>query len=243
MKALIDGDIIRYSVGFASNEDPIEYCLHSVKQMVTSILDTVHADSYTLYLTGEGNFREDIATIAPYKGNRDVAHKPIHYEAIKEYMLSHMRTEVVVGKEADDALGIEQYRAWLWFKNNPEEIHRPIDHTTIICTIDKDLNMIPGWHYNWRKNMMYFVTEDEAIKFFYTQLLTGDPTDNIKGVPKIGPKRAEKILAECKTEEDMYWAALCQYEQHYDKPLEIMTEMARLLWIWRHEDDMWEPPY
>jgi len=60
-----------------------------------------------LYLTGENNFREEVATILPYKGNR-TQDKPVHYQRIKEYLISKHHAEVIDGQEADDALSIRQ---------------------------------------------------------------------------------------------------------------------------------------
>jgi len=242
MQALIDGDIIRYSVGFAAEDDPVEYCLHSVKLLLQSIIKESGSDGYRLFLTGSGNFREQVAVTKPYKGNRDPLNKPVHYAAIKEYLVKYWNAEVVEGYEADDAMGIVQASKFM-VNGRMYMPPKEDDFCTIICSLDKDMNMIPGWHYNWRKNEKYFITEDQAIRSFYKQLLTGDSTDNIQGIPKVGPKTAEKILAEYSTEEDMYWAVLCKYSTYYDKPLEVMTEMGKLLWIWRKENDVWEPPY
>ncbi len=60
-------------------------------------------------------------------------------------------------------------------------------------SIDKDLDMIRGWHYNFIKDKKYFIDDQQAIKHFYTQILTGDRVDNIIGLRGIGPKKAEKI--------------------------------------------------
>lgn len=238
MQALIDGDIIRYSVGFAAEDDPVEYCLHSVKLLLQSIIEKSGADNYRLFLTGSGNFRESIAVTRPYKGNRDALNKPTHYEAIKDYLVNYKHAEVVEGFEADDMMGLLQMKTYYSSDISPEGWT-----DTIICSLDKDMNMIPGWHYNWRKDEKYWVTEDQAIRNFYKQLLTGDTVDNIQGIPKVGPKTADKVLAECETEEDMYWAVLCKYSGYYSRPLEVMVEMGKLLWIWRKENDIWEPPY
>ncbi len=65
---------------------------------------------------------------------------------------------------------------------------------TVICSIDKDLQQIPGNHYNFVKKEHSFVTPEEAIQNFYKQILTGDAADNIKGAKGIGPVRAGKII-------------------------------------------------
>lgn len=79
----------------------------------------------------------------------------------------------------------------------------------ILASIDKDLRQIPGQHYNWDKDEFKEVSLDEGNLFFYTQILTGDPTDGYSGCPNIGPKRAERILASAK---DVWKAIVKTYE-------------------------------
>ena len=108
---------------------------------------------------------------------------------------------------------------------------------SIICSVDKDLNQIPGWHYNFVKKEKYFVDEEQAIRTFYTQLLVGDNTDNIQGVKGIGPAKAAKILSECKNEKEMYEACVKTYNNQ-----ELLNEMAQLIYIRRVEGEEWRPP-
>jgi len=237
MLALIDMDILVYSCGFASDaeakrqgleHEPLNYCLQIVNQLIDRIVLETQADDYKGYLTGKNNYREELAVTLPYKGNRDTSHKPYWYKEIKKYLVSHHNAEIIDGMEADDKLGIE------CTKDNTN---------TVIATIDKDLRMIEGYHYNWRKGShVDHVTEAEGTKFFYTQLLTGDMTDNIQGIRGIGPKKAEKILAGCITERELYCAVGNAYAVAYDSPEEVMKEMADLLWIQKREGVLWQPP-
>jgi len=318
MRALIDGDVIRYSVGFASQKnihsvfikgeeengiaasfekkkdlnewlkenglekddvmietrveaEPVENCLHSVKLFIGSILDRVEADGYVIYLTGDGNFRDEIATIQPYKGNRDELHKPVHYDSITKYLLNKWNTEVINDMEADDAMSIEQ-TAQLADEGIPDN-----HYTSIICSIDKDLDMVPGWHYNWDNDEKYFISAAEGIRNFYKQLLIGDSTDNILGcgiketlVYKsgknkgqeyqkrvgVGAKWADQILSVCSSEEELYWAVFGAYEDRFGNDtttpsdmsiMDILMENAYLLWMVRELDEegkpiMWKPP-
>lgn len=213
------------------NVEPLENALHSMKESLQSIVESVGATSYKIYLTGEGNFRDKISVTRKYKGNRDPNHKPTHYKEIKEYLIKYWEAEIVDGMEADDKLGIEQYWDFVTFEVTPEEA------STIICSIDKDLNQIPGWHYNIAKKEKYWVAEDKAIRNFYTQLLTGDTTDNIQGMEGIGPKKAKKILDGCKTEEEMYNACVKVYDNQV-----LLNEMAQLVYIRRIEGEGWSPP-
>ena len=106
-------------------------------------------------------------------------------------MINEYDAELQVGQEADDALSIAACT---------------LGHG--IATIDKDLDGCPGWHYNWAKENIYYVTEVEANRFFYTQMLTGDSTDNIPGLFKrTGKKAMAKVkapLAELTDPADMY---------------------------------------
>ena len=87
--------------------EPVEFALGNVKTALNSILASLGTESYIGYLTGKGNWRDDFAKIRKYKGNRDEAHKPVHYAAIREYLINHWDAIVVEGEEADDAIARE----------------------------------------------------------------------------------------------------------------------------------------
>lgn len=231
IKCLIDGDIIKYSVGFAAQGEPVENCLHSVKIMINSMLKNTGSDEYVTYISGDRNFRDEVATIKEYKGTRKGI-KPEHYDDIHDYLIKYHNGCIVEDEEADDAMGIAQCRE---------------PSNTVICSIDKDMDMIPGWHYHWphhgKKATMYCVHPEEALKNFYTQLLTGDAVDNIAGCKGVGAKTADKLLNPLTSHEDLFWTTLCQYEKAYPKPYEVMLENARLLWIRRIPREIWEMPY
>jgi 5'-3' exonuclease len=63
-----------------------------------------------------------------------------------------------------------------------------------VVHIDKDLDCIVGDHYNPRREQFYKVDENSADMHYWLQMLKGDPTDNLPGLPKVGPKTAEKML-------------------------------------------------
>lgn len=233
--------------------EPEAAAIHGFRSMVERITEDCKAEACHLYLTGTDNFREQIATIAKYKGNRDDMDKPYHYETLRNYAIHQLGAEVVDGMEADDAMAIAQHAD----PNN-----------TIICTIDKDLLQVVGQKYLWNKknkdtgdtsNCFVYIDAAEGMRNFYTQLLTGDATDNIKGLSGtkqkqgIGPVKAKRLLAECSTSEEYYNACLEQYVEkygdgdvdykhwngeHYSGTSEtIMLENAKLLWMQRYEHD------
>ena len=215
MKALIDADIVAYRVACTLQEDDAEDFVYArTEDLVDQILVNTEATEYRLFLTGKNNFRY---TLYPeYKAHRP-KEKPFWLEKCREYLKATFNAEVIDGQEADDALGIAQ------------------TEDTIICSIDKDLLMIPGQHYNFVKDEFITVTPDEGIKHFYMQCLTGDRADNIKGIEKIGPKKAEKILAGCVTEQELFNAV----REAYGNDEEFLMN-GRVLWIRRKDNEDWK---
>jgi len=223
MKALIDGDILVYRIGFASENEPESIAMARCSEFIEDLILFNGFGEYQGYLTGKKNFRNEIAVTAPYKGNRKSA-KPKHYQLLRDYMESAWSFTMIEDQEADDAIGIAAYEM---------EVGE-----YCICSIDKDLDMLRGDHYNFVKDERYFITEEEGIKNFYKQLLMGDRVDNIIGIKGIGTVKAERLLKECKNENEMYLAILEAYEGNAERVL----ENGRLLWIRRQHNQLWTPP-
>lgn len=221
---IIDGDILCYRVGFACNEETEKVAIRTMADMLEELIFIeLSSNIHVGYLTGKNNFRHDIAKTQPYKGNRKDAPRPVHLHSLREYLITAWDFRVANGQEADDAIGIH---ATLTRDNS------------IIVSIDKDLDMIPGHHYNPVKKDHYYVNDKEAIKNFYRQILTGDKVDNIEGLRGIGPKKADKILGDFDTDLAMYEAVL----KAYDGDAERVLENGQLLWIRRKEGELWQPP-
>lgn len=226
----------QYVVESRKEVEPLPNALYNVRSIVNSVAEALQADpkeDVILYLSGPTNFREGVATIKPYKGNRDAAHKPVHAADIKAMMRNEYTVHTSEDEEADDLLGYEHYEDWL---NDP--------HSTVISTIDKDLDMIPGLHYNFVKQESYNVTQDEAIYNFYKQCLTGDTTDNIPGVDGIGPVKAARALSGVeRSEGSLYRTVLGEYGKAFgDTAEQRLLEVGRLLWIRRYPHEWWAPP-
>ena len=235
-KLLVDADVITYraagavkrhtdpETGALVADEPVEAALGNCKSIIRRILGRFNFElAHQLYLTGSGNFRDARATIQPYKGNRDRTKRPPYYRETREYLLSQWNATLIDGREADDALGCEQWSAK--------------DRSTCIVTNDKDLRMIPGWHYHFVKEELSYITLREANRNFYLQMLSGDVTDHIRGCPGIGVVRAGRILMDCGSDCAAYSRAVQQeYKKAYgDKWQDALLEHADLLWIEREE--------
>lgn len=206
--------------------EPLENALHNVKVMVEKALADIDCTEFDakMYLSGGHNFRYDVAKTRPYKGNRDKKHRPTHEEEIRKYIIRTWDTEVTDGIEADDALGIAQC-----------SVYGPTD--SVIVSIDKDLDMLPGLKYNFVNEVHYEITEEQGWKNFCTQLLTGDTTDNIPGLPKVGIGKAQKYL-DGLPQEDWLEEVCRQYATRSMREdwWTYLQEQATLLWIQREPD-------
>jgi hypothetical protein len=77
-------------------------------------------------------------------------------------------------------------------------------------------------------------TELGGLKLFFEQCLKGDSSDNIKGIAGIGLKRAQDILTGKETEQELFDVVRASYSND-----EEFIMNASVLWIMRHEGDVW----
>ena len=200
-------------------------------------------DDTEYFLTPESNFRHTVKS--DYKANRKGVRKPYHLATCKTHLQDTYKAIKVDGYEADDLLAIRAV----------ELINE--GKTPVIVSLDKDLDQVSCFHYNWVKRLLYFATEAEGLKNLYTQLLMGDKVDNIPGIPRVGPVGAKKILADCdgSSELELYTACMAAYinkyprdgdeeadEVFYKRIIMMVTQNMRLLYLCRSYGDLWNPP-
>jgi 5'-3' exonuclease len=217
--ALIDADYLCYRYGFGCKDEALADTVQQVDAELDRIILNVGADDNVVWLSDstEANFRR--IGCPEYKANR-TAPRPAHYEGIKAFLLEVFDAQVAVGMEADDALSLNNI-------NNE-------DTRTTLVSIDKDLLQCPGFHYNPTKNKFFTVDAFAAQYNFYHQLLMGDSTDNIKGIPGVGPVSATKWLAGMRTERELFLRAWQAYSTHFGSAAEGAKQMriqARLVWL------------
>lgn len=270
MKLLIDGDVLAYRAGFATDKtrycaiydfdghpkvhyfdtaaeiskdhdkkhvwnrkdtEPEDKALMLIDVMIGDIRAHYQAEnpSTHIFLSGVGNYRHGIATRATYKGNRAGRPQPTHFKAIREHLLTKWSADLSQGEEADDRIGIEatKYRGGC-----------------VVCSIDKDLRQLPGRHYDFTKKEETTVTPKEAVLNLYSQVISGDSTDNVPGATGFGPVRAKKALEGCKSPFDCWQAALGVYVKEWGDlagPLYAL-EAARLVYVRRKEGEIFNAP-
>ena len=228
MIALIDSDSLLYRVGFSSEDEEEWVAKARLDETLTALVDEElnECTDHKFFISGSENFRFGIATTHPYKGNRENIKRPKHLQALRDHIVNKWEATISCNKEADDDVCIAAYA----------------EPYSVIAHIDKDLDQIPGSHYNYVKKIFYNVGKFEALKNFYLQCLTGDKIDNIVGLRGIGPVKAKKALKDCFTEKALYETCLEMYNNSMTNGEARLHENAKLLHLLRSEDDEWEPP-
>jgi 5'-3' exonuclease len=222
---LIDGDIVAYRCAYKSIDDRAEYAAYSAGSYLSDLISDLYIliddePEYRVFLTGKGNFRHEYAVTAGYKENRKDKEKPEHLAAIRQYLIDEWEAIVSDEEEADDLIAIAATQ-----------------QPSIIVSTDKDFDQVPGKHFNPNTGRLYDVSEEDAVKFLYEQILTGDRADNIMGIKGVGPVKAKKALADCVTERQMYDVCVEMYGDE-----ERVIENGRLLYLRRKEGEIWNAP-
>ncbi len=220
MIALIDGDTPVFSAALSAEENELWVATSRLDKTIENILLSVKATEYKIFVSGANNFRKQVDP--SYKANRTQP-DPKWRKECKQHLINKWGAIVAHGCEADDYTGIFQTR------------------DTIICGIDKDLLQIPGAHYQWeivrggkvvRPSQFIEISELDGLRNFYKQMLTGDTSDNIRGIDGIGPKKAAKLIDPLDDEHSMYLAVMEEYDVDVDGD-ERFYKNADLLWIMR----------
>lgn len=180
-KCFIDADSMLYRI--AATVDTDSQAQSTFDLALKAVVRDTNSSKGYVAVKGKGNFRYDLAE--DYKANRNKYEvDPKIKERLDNLYEYCWATECVPsdGCEADDLVSI-------WATEAEEA-----GDSWVIAHIDKDIDMIPGWHYNFNKDKLYEISEEEGHYLLCKQLLTGDSSDNIQGLKGIGPKTAEKIL-------------------------------------------------
>ena len=277
MKCLVDADVLLHELGWSSqfkDKDTGEEILFSAEracELLDKKIEVIQEEcmsdeSPTLYVSSsewivkawnqnakwndreemvhEPNFRYEVGVTKPYKGTRTNP-KPVHFKNLFIHMIENY--EVVVssgGLEADDVVCIAQRTA--------------IDagEDTIVCSRDKDLRIVQGWHYSWEcgkqpshgpvetdsLGYIYMYKDDVrgyGLAFFLAQMIMGDGADNIPGLVGQGKAAAWKLLSPLEGDKKAQIKAVktLYKEKAGDTSKELFLEQAQLLWMRQRDNE------
>ena len=252
MNVIVDSDSIAYQVAGAIGslikkgellEDDKDQCLKSAYFMLKAKIKQIHEDlnandetHFHFMLSGKKNYRYDL--YPEYKANRKDTVKPPYLSEVRDILITKYNAFVTEGIEADDMCGIVPMQSkgeW------------------IIAHIDKDIDTIPGDHYDYMKRIRYTVSEKQAVCNLYMQSLTGDTCDNIPGLFKMTGRKCTKKIKEGLTDlmeiedinemnQSMWEYVVEQFQYTTPEEKEPLIRNLKCLWIQHEEGVIWEPP-
>ena len=203
--------------------EPLANAIQISKRIVERIVKGVGADSYYGYVGPDKCFRNDIATLLPYKGAREGVARPVHLLDVKSYLVKHHAGERVEGIETDDQMAIDTWDAY----------KRGLDLWG--AAIDKDFKGCTGKWYNFVDDTKLIVgTELGELKklpkkidgygrmFKYFQICYGDDVDHYfaacaSEVPN-GEVAAYNALQGAKTDKEAWERIVKHYKKLYPEP-------------------------
>lgn len=182
LTALIDFDTVAHRCAASCeptkekpDREPLDEAINRADQLVYRILNTTQAERFRGFLGGSENFRKVL--YPEYKANRAKLQRPAWLDDVRLFLVEEWKAEICTGYESDDGIGIA------------------LGEDSIVCANDKDFRQLAGHHYNFVKDEFFDVDEDEATLAFWTQVLVGDSSDNVRGAKGIGPVKAGRILS------------------------------------------------
>ena len=243
MTLLIDADWLIYS-SCCSCEQDIKWDDHlhtlhcderDIHEMIDSRIEYYQtiADDKTdvvMCFTEYPTFRHQI--FSDYKANRKNKRKPLALYAMVEQIKQRYESVSYTGLEGDDVLGLlatsKRYS------------------NSIVVSPDKDMKTVPCTLI--ASDDMELITKKKADRHWMIQSLTGDSTDNFKGLIGCGPVTADKILGDAKTLPDMWDKVVKAYEKKKQSFTDALLT-ARLSRILREGDfnyktkevELWTP--
>lgn len=222
---LIDADIDLYQIA-QKNEVEVQWdedtitmttdianAKHVFDETIKGIVKKLDADDYILCMTGDNNFRR--THFPTYKANRK-DRKPMGYKLLKQHAIENHPHKIYDTLEADDVMGILATKK------------APAGTEYVIHSADKDMKTIPAKVWDEKQKKIVNISQLEADRFLYTQLLTGDAVDGYKGCPSVGKVKAQQALAPCSTELEMRNAVLKLYLKAYKAEGEDYAKQAMI---------------
>jgi len=172
---------------------PISHVKKIARAMINNIFKASGCADLRIYIDGAGNFRESVATIKKYKGQRP-QEKPYWFYKVREWLIKSEGAVEIKDIESDDAISIAMY---MGYKRGEKWVGG---------TIDKDAKNTCGWLFNWDSmTKPEYIDELTASKNFWCQMLSGDTVDNIQGCRGVGKKnKYVDEVNECTNEADMF---------------------------------------
>lgn len=208
--AHIDADFLAYQVSAETRDEldgikprkSFEDMKHNAQEAALHLMRCAGATDYRCHLTPSGSTkggRPGQAVQQEYQSNRNGRLKPEFLDKIRAYMGQEMNGVIHLDQEADDGMAQANYAVYVDKPCGAEGVEM---RNSVIVSMDKDLRMVPGLHYDFDTGEVFNVNErfgkiwiDDTksqksvkgwgTKFFWAQCLMGDAADTIRGLPEM----------------------------------------------------------
>lgn len=243
---ILDCDFPAYQA--AATVKKLSTALTRFQTLVETERFVTSADTVEVHLTPRGCskcLRYDYPTVKPYQGNREGKVKPPLLEPLRSAVAQHEWPDhwsvfSWYDREADDGMMMSSMRH---------------GDSGVVLSGDKDLCITPNpyWitdegrldiiedRFGWIKGKELtssFKVVGHGTKFFWAQMLMGDPADNVKGINRwygslAGPVKAMEVLGGITNEDE---AANLVLRGYADIGQDFLAE-AQCLWLRRSNED------
>lgn len=232
---------------FSAEEDEVylEECWQNLQELIVNMKHQAKAEFFLMAVKSDTNYRDLI--FPPVWNNGD----PYGYKANRIFKkltskakdtgkatvapfvkkMRQMSIDAGFAIEAHEREADDLVRIWATEATANGD-------TYTIASIDKDLGCIPGKHLKIKDQVIITITPQYATRFYYQQLLSGDPTDNIPGLPGIAGIKAEKMLEQYDTEQEFQAVVIEAYKAYFPKDWRnTLLANGKLIHIQKHVND------
>lgn len=209
-----------YSLIDVQTPEPVENCLHLVKQSANKIIEQYPWAEVVFVAGDKNNLRLDLPLPSKYKGQRKDMIRPVHLGASHEYLKSKFKSISADGYEVDDLTAIMCYDAIKQGK------------TALLLSSDKDSNQFVGLTVaDYASTKLQTISEihpvtlvknkfkSYGIPWLVYQWLAGDASDCYKPTDlsktSYGDVSAYKDLKDCQTAQEVLLKVVERYKQFY----------------------------
>jgi 5'-3' exonuclease len=173
---------------FENIEDVILKFDETFQRVVNELSELYDVTEVLVFNDSRGNFRKLITK--KYKANRTGQNKPPLLSEIHKHVTNTYKGIQGCGMETDDLVAAH-------WKSLSDIYGRD---KVMIVSIDKDYLQFPALIYRYNRKEILDVSKYDALKNFYTQMITGDTADNVNYFKGKGIKFAQKYYEDCDTE-------------------------------------------
>lgn len=200
-------DVSEFDIVDLQTPEPVDHVLQVAKTQVEGALKALGTNKYKAFLGKGESFRVELSTLLKYKDNRKDMLRPLHMDAVTEYLARKFKAEIVELIENDDRCVMECYKQ----PNN------------VLLGLDKDFYSSPNKFFNVNRQEEGVIDCDQFGKLWlndkgdvrgvgrmhlYWQIASNDTSDNYAANCfsdiKWAGKSAYKSLVEASTDQEAW---------------------------------------